>query len=200
MVGNAMMAGNQMMADKAIIIKKAIRAGAAFMLMAAFSVGCAAVGGGKNPPDEFAVTTKAPLVVPPDYSLRPPKPGESRPQELSASARAQQVLLGDANAAAPSEGEQMLLRRAGALAADANIRNLLNAENGGRAEKEDNFANQLVFWRYIGGEIDDSDAPLQVENPEEWLAARRKAIEAVTGEEGEVVIEKSGALSLPGVF
>ena len=45
---------------------------------------CSALGG-KNPPDEFAITTKAPLVVPPDYALRPPKPGESRPQELSSS-------------------------------------------------------------------------------------------------------------------
>ncbi len=182
------------------MVGRAFRAGTALTLLAALTVGCSAIGGGKNPPDEFAVTTKAPLVVPPDYSLRPPKPGESRPQELSSSERAQQVLMGDAHSAAPSQGEQILLQRAGALAADANIRNLLNAENGGRAEKDDNFANQLVFWRYIGKDIDDSAAPLQAENPEEWYAARRKAIEAVTGEEGEVVIEKSGALGLPGVF
>ncbi|MEO1706834.1 MAG: DUF3035 domain-containing protein, partial [Pseudomonadota bacterium] len=62
--------------------------------------GCSALGG-KNAPDEFAITTKAPLVVPPDYALRPPKPGESRPQELSTSERAQQVLLGDTSAAPP---------------------------------------------------------------------------------------------------
>ena len=29
----------------------------------------------KQSPDEFAVTTKAPLVVPPDFNLRPPSPG-----------------------------------------------------------------------------------------------------------------------------
>ena len=29
----------------------------------------------KKSPDEFAVTTKAPLVIPPDFNLRPPMPG-----------------------------------------------------------------------------------------------------------------------------
>lgn len=160
-----------------------------------------AVGGGKNPPDEFAITTKAPLVVPPDYSLRPPKPGESRPQELSSADRAQQVLLGDANAAPPSAGEQLLLRRTGALAADQNIRNQLAAEAGGRAEKGRSLANQLVFWKFLeNGDVDDSAAPLRVEDPEAWLAAREEAIERVTGEDAKVEIKKNEALGLPGVF
>jgi len=42
----------------------------------------AALGMTKVVPDEFRVVTKAPLTVPPDYSLRPPAPGEPRPQEL----------------------------------------------------------------------------------------------------------------------
>jgi len=33
--------------------------------------------------DEFAVVTKAPLIMPPDYNLRPPRPGAARPQEQS---------------------------------------------------------------------------------------------------------------------
>ncbi len=163
--------------------------------------GCAALGGGKNPPDEFAITTKAPLVVPPDYSLRPPKPGETRPQELSASDRAKQVLLGDPNAPPPSTGEQVFLQRANALAADPNIRAVLGAENGGRAEKDRSFANQLIFWKFIDGEVDDSAAPLRVDDPEEWLEARKAAINAVIGDEGKVVIEKDSAtLGLPGIF
>ena len=83
--------------------------------------GCAALGGGKKPPDEFAITTRAPLVVPPEYALLPPKPGESRPQELSASERAQQVLLGDTSAAPPSDGEILILQKSGAVRADRNI-------------------------------------------------------------------------------
>jgi len=159
-----------------------------------------AVGGGKNPPDEFAITTKAPLVVPPDYALRPPRPGESRPQELSPSERARQVLLGDVNSAPPTPGEQLLVRKSGALTADANIRAILNAENGGRGKKDSSLANQLIFWKFDGDKVDYSAAPLRVDNPEEWLEARRKAIKTVIGEEGEVEIKKSKTLNLPGVF
>ena len=39
------------------------------------------LGYGKQAPDEFAIITKAPLVIPPDFSLRPPQPGVLRPQE-----------------------------------------------------------------------------------------------------------------------
>ncbi len=155
---------------------------------------------GKQSPDEFAIATKAPLVVPPDYALAPPRPGESRPQELSPSERAQQVLLGDANAAPPTAGEQLFLRKTGALAADPGIRNLLNAENGGRAEKDRSLANQLLFWNFDGDDIDDSAAPLRVENPEEWMAARQAVIDRAIGENAEVEINKSKVLNLPGVF
>ncbi|WP_425410295.1 DUF3035 domain-containing protein [Hyphococcus sp.] len=174
--------------------------------MAAISVmtaGCGigkAVGAGKNAPDEFAIATKAPLVVPPDYGLQPPRPGESRPQELSSSERAQQVLVGDTTAAPPTAGEQMLLRKAGAFGADNSIRVLLAAENGGRAEKDRSLANQLMFWQFNDGKVDDSAAPLRVENTEEWMEARERAIKAVLGEEAQVKIEQSDGLKLPGVF
>ncbi|MEL7490797.1 MAG: DUF3035 domain-containing protein [Pseudomonadota bacterium] len=182
-----------------------LRTGLCLAAAALLTNGCAglgkALGSGKNPPDEFAIATKAPLVVPPDYSLRPPKPGEARPQELSSSERAKQVLLGDPGAAPPSQGEQVFLQKANALTADPNIRNILNAENGGRGAKDRSFANQLIFWKFIDGKVDDSAAPLRVDNPEEWLAARETAIKAVTGEEAKVVIKKDNAtLGLPGIF
>ena len=177
---------------------------AAIGLLATGLAGCgagSALGGGKSAPDEFAIATKAPLVVPPDYALRPPKPGESRPQELTPSERAQQVLLGDTSAAPPTVGEQLLLQKSGAFAADSNIRNILNAETGGRGEKEESLANQLIFWRFLSdGSIDDSIAPLRVDNPEEWLAQREKRIKDVIGEEGSVEINDDKALNLPGIF
>lgn len=181
-----------------------VRIAVGFALVAALTSGCAgfgrAIGGGKNPPDEFAVTTKAPLVVPPDYALRPPKPGETRPEELSASERARQVLLGDVGAAPPSPGEQYLLHKSNALTADPNIRNLLNAENGGRGEKDRSFANQLIFWKFVDGKVDDSAAPLRVDNPEEWWAAREKAIKTAIGEDAKIVIKRDESLGLPGIF
>ena len=186
-----------------MIKSSAMRFAAVMAMFAVATGGCGiskAVGGGKNAPDEFAIATKAPLVVPPDYSLRPPKPGETRPQELSPSERAQQVLLGDASAAPPSVGEQMLLRKANALGADPSIRTLLGAESGGRGEVDRSLANQIMFWKFDGGKIDDSAAPLRVDDPEEWMAEREKAIKAVIGEEGHVEIEDSKSLGLPGVF
>ena len=49
-------------------------AGAVFALVGCDSIRSAA-GVSKSAPDEFAVVTKAPLIIPPDYNLRPPKPG-----------------------------------------------------------------------------------------------------------------------------
>jgi hypothetical protein len=43
-------------------------------------------------PDEFAVESRAPLTIPPEYDLRPPAPGAPRPQEVTPSATAQQAL------------------------------------------------------------------------------------------------------------
>jgi len=181
-----------------------VRTGVTLAFAAAALSGCAgigkALGSGKNPPDEFAIATKAPLVVPPDYALRPPKPGETRPQELSPSERAKQVLLGDVSSAPPTSGEQMLLQGAGATVADPNIRAILAAENGGRSEKDRSFANQLMFWKFVGGKVDDSAAPLKVDDPAAWHAERTRAIENVTGEGAKVVIKNDDALTLPGVY
>ncbi|MBB4658819.1 DUF3035 domain-containing protein [Parvularcula dongshanensis] len=169
-----------------------------------FTSSCAslgkAVGAGKNPPDEFAITTKAPLTVPPDYALRPPKPGETRPEEKSTTDRARELLIGDASAAPPSQGELALIQNAGALDVDSNIRAILAAENGGRASKNESLANQILFWHTNKGEIDDSAAPLRVEDEGAWMAERRRSIESVTGG-GQVTIAKDdrGVLNLPGV-
>jgi hypothetical protein len=43
-------------------------------------------------PDEFAVESRAPLTVPPDFNLRPPEPGAPRPQEESSEKQAEQIM------------------------------------------------------------------------------------------------------------
>ncbi|MBV9555068.1 MAG: DUF3035 domain-containing protein [Alphaproteobacteria bacterium] len=43
-------------------------------------------------PDEFAVESRAPLTIPPDFNLRPPAPGAPRPQEASVASKAQRAL------------------------------------------------------------------------------------------------------------
>ena len=58
--------------------------------------GCATGGGfgrGRGP-DEFAVARNAPLVVPPDFALTPPRPGEAEQGTTDPRAQALQALFG----------------------------------------------------------------------------------------------------------
>jgi hypothetical protein len=51
-----------------------------------------AIGLDPTMPDEFAVESQAPLTIPPDFALRPPKPGAPRPQDVSAAKLAREDL------------------------------------------------------------------------------------------------------------
>jgi len=98
-------------------------------------------------PDEFRVVAKAPLVVPPDYSLRPPAPGEPRPQELQPESAARVALFGQSAAAGLSEGERLLIEKAGAEKADPLVRYVIDDEFGDLAHKDKSFADTVMFWR-----------------------------------------------------
>ncbi|MBL6951527.1 MAG: DUF3035 domain-containing protein [Alphaproteobacteria bacterium] len=117
----------------------------------------------KKAPDEFTVITKAPLVMPPDFSLRPPRPGAKPLQEVAPRDRARAALLstgkdggatadragatGKVSTVKPTGAELALLQRAGALGADSSIRQILNRETTVLAEKDSSFADRLLFWR-----------------------------------------------------
>ena len=51
-----------------------------------------AVGLEPTMPDEFAVESNPPLVIPPGFDLRPPTPGAPRPQDVSMTKQAEQVI------------------------------------------------------------------------------------------------------------
>ena len=113
-----------------------------------------ALGYGKDAPDEFSIVTKAPLVIPPDFALRPPQPGAPRPQEanMQPSVAAQAALTGGAagGTAAPAgetPGEQALLQQTGATEADPRIRQVVNAETSSLVEKDKGFADDVIFWK-----------------------------------------------------
>ena len=55
----------------------------------------------RDAPDEFTVTTRAPLSMPPDFSLRPPRPGAPRPMEQSPRTQAEEALVPQTALAAP---------------------------------------------------------------------------------------------------
>jgi hypothetical protein len=113
-----------------------------------------AIGSGKDSPDEFAVATKAPLVIPPDFNLRPPKPGAAPENQLEPSQSAQQTLYGaDAAtvaAAMPgdmSTGEKLLLANAGAQSADPAIRQTLASDRNKAIQAgSDSFTSSILFW------------------------------------------------------
>lgn len=113
---------------------------------------------GKKAPDEFAVLSKAPLIIPPDFSLRPPAPGQKGPIDARFNNSARNVLTGssgqsrvitqeDANAAGTSAGELALLRQAGAEDVDPAIRTVINQETSVLAENDVTFMDQVMFWQ-----------------------------------------------------
>jgi hypothetical protein len=71
-------------------------------------------------PDEFAVARQAPLVIPPDFALVPPKPGAPRPQAADSSTQALQAMFG--GPAKRSPAEKALLQKAGGERAEDGIR------------------------------------------------------------------------------
>jgi hypothetical protein len=113
------------------------------------------IGLDKAPPDEFAVVNRAPLSMPPDYSLRPPQPGATRPQEGSTTEQARQAILGGRTQlkatqplvkGARTQGEMSLLNNAGAKDIEPNIRQKVNEESTALAEADKTFTDRLMFW------------------------------------------------------
>jgi hypothetical protein len=107
------------------------------------------IGLSRDAPDEFAVTTRAPLSMPPDYSLRPPRPGASRPQELTERQQAEAALspttaLGGVSGGT-SPGQQALVAAAGP-AAPRDIRNQVDAD-AQLDQPGQSFTDRLMFWK-----------------------------------------------------
>jgi hypothetical protein len=123
----------------------------------------------KQSPDEFKVVARAPLTLPPDFSLRPPEPGIPRPQEGTTSQQAKNAVFRlkqpEAGTLEPniesddrSLGEMSLLKAAGAGQSDPNIRRILDAETLRINAESDYFLEALVFWQdpQAPGEIVDA--------------------------------------------
>jgi len=108
----------------------------------------------RDPPDEFQVTTRAPLTVPPDFALRPPQPGQPRPQEGPTRDQAAAVLAGrpgiTVGSALPtgpvSPGETALLAAAGP-APPADLRIRIDDETTLIDRTSRSFTDRLLFWR-----------------------------------------------------
>ena len=117
-----------------------------------------ALGLEKSIPDEFAVVSRAPLAIPPDYSLRPPQPGAPPSQDVAVQDRAKEAIFraGPQQATLPpaaterSPGEGALLQAAGAPKADPNIRTHVADDTALTPESQRGFVDKLLFWRKSG--------------------------------------------------
>jgi hypothetical protein len=136
------------------VLMRAVRIAAILGLGFAL-IGCEglrqATGAAKLPPDEFTVLTKAPLILPPDYNLRPPQPGIASRNEVDADDQARAALFpqNPATAAAAlgtaySDGEKLLLTKTNALSVDPNVRRSVSSDVG-QEDQGPAFAQRVLY-------------------------------------------------------
>jgi hypothetical protein len=159
------------------ILVIALLTGAAASLGACDSIRDAS-GGGKDSPDEFAVVTKAPLVIPPDFNLHPPAPGTAPANQIEPTQAAQAALFNADPAtvaaslpATMSEGERYLLANAGVQNADPAIRQQIASDVSGMRGSDDSFTNTMLF----------GDSPATGAKPVDADAEARRLDAAHTG-------------------
>ena len=117
----------------------------------------------KQPPDEFAVVTKAPLIIPPNFNLRPPAPGAPPLNQEDPTGSAQAALFNGSDPATVAAGmpasislsERMLLANAGAQNTDPAIRAELAADSRASAAA----ADQSFTDKVLNGTISPSTVP-----------------------------------------
>ena len=130
----------------------------ALVALAAVTLGgCSAfenLGGAKKiSPDEFKIVSHSPLTMPPNAELRPPRPGEPRPQETSPADQAKEALSPAMAArvqqrgAVPDAAERSLVARATQGGLDPNIRSQVNRDTRTIAEADKSFIDSLIFWQ-----------------------------------------------------
>lgn len=172
----------------------------AVLLAALGAGGCQGVkeqlGVGRHSPDEFTVVKRAPLTLPPDYSLRAPATGSAPPAAV-ASNQAKTILLGEAETGAETTGsaDEQMLARLGANRADPAIRDKISEENGYIALENQKVIDKLMFWEDTEPDGDDLPASqVDAAKEAERLKANKQAGQSVTDGETPVVEEKRGAI------
>jgi hypothetical protein len=141
-----------------------VRFRSSFLLVAALGVatlplaGCdsfnRAIGKTRVIPDEFQVVSNAPLAIPPDYTLRPPRVGNG-PAESNPTDQARETVFraGDTQQAdvppptqSMSPGQQDLLKQAGAVNSPADIRQTVDDDPSTGVPFERSLVDKLLFW------------------------------------------------------
>lgn len=159
----------------------------------------------KQAPDEFRVVARAPLTVPPEFALRPPRPGAARPQVGTPTDQARRTVfrLGDQQPTVEevmpddgrSLGERSILMQAGANEADPEIRQVVDRETQRVNAESQDFLEDLIFWRDAQPTGDVIDAEAEARRLREAQAIGQP----VTGA-GTPTIERRERGILEGIF
>lgn len=124
----------------------ALICGAALIGLAGCSDAKQTLGLTKKAPDEFKVVKRAPLAMPPEYTLRPPRAGATRPQEQSTTEEARQTVFGSntqERKVQNSNAEDSFLKQLGSAQADPNIRTKIEDDLGNMEEKQQPIGTKL---------------------------------------------------------
>lgn len=153
----------------------------------------------KTGPDAFTVVSRAPLELPPEFTLRPPQPGAARPNEATTRDRARQVVFGGPTTGANYNGrpgaDAALLRAAGADRAQPDIRAQVDRETSQIARESRTMVDALVFWK-------DNEPPTSVVDAvgeRQRLKDNAAAGKSATDGDTPVIVRKKGGL-LEGLF
>jgi Protein of unknown function (DUF3035) len=106
----------------------------------------------KQSPDEFAVTTKAPLIIPPDFNLRPPSPGAAPLNQIDPTSSAEVAMFNNSDPATVaaqmpgnySPSEKMLLANAGVQNADSSVRAQLQSDEKNMQGADTSFTDRIL--------------------------------------------------------
>ena len=147
------------------------------------------LGLGKRSPDEFQVVRRAPLILPPDYSLRPPGPGQPGPVAQDTAAQAEEILTGQPRVpteTSQSQGELALLSRS-QVQAEPGIRQILDSEDPELVNlDESRFLFILDFQRRAMQEQPNVIDPV----------AEQRRLQAASAE-GGVITQRTGSQPIP---
>ena len=134
----------------------------------AMTSACSSLRGTPTGPNEFRVVKKAPLIVPPDYSLRPPVSGQAQPFEVDPERSGTVSAFGTSTGLNASLSERALVASAGANAVSPVIRSQVDYEEARVIRKSAKISDRVMFWRKgseedTGGDSATGNQPVTIE-------------------------------------
>lgn len=113
-------------------------------------------------PDEFKIVSHPPLTIPPEFTLRPPVPGNEGNSNIATSNKAKNILLENTTKTKPakmSQAESALLKQAGANDSDPQIRSILAKDTAAKQKTEKKgFLSKIKFFGKSGDDDKTVDA------------------------------------------